>query len=155
MSYENGKIYKVVSTKTDLVYIGSTADTLKRRFASHKCSYRKNHYPTCSVSMLFELGIEFCSIELIEEYPCASRKELEKREGTFQKQYGNLCVNRQVAGRTAKEYYQDKKDYIKVRQLNYYYRVVPDQSEARKKLLEKNPNYWKDYYQRNKEKLAQ
>jgi hypothetical protein len=34
--YKDGKIYKIVSDKTDMVYIGSTIQTLIKRLCRHK-----------------------------------------------------------------------------------------------------------------------
>jgi hypothetical protein len=55
-----------------------------------------------------EFGIENCKIELIELYPCNSKMELRRREGHHQQLID--CVNRNVAGRTRKEYYADNRD---------------------------------------------
>ena len=35
-NYQNGKIYKIHSYQTDDIYIGSTTNTLSRRFSEHK-----------------------------------------------------------------------------------------------------------------------
>ncbi len=40
-NYQNGKIYKIVSSQTPLVYIGCTVQKLSTRFSMHKCDYRK------------------------------------------------------------------------------------------------------------------
>ena len=39
--YSNGKIYKITSSKTNKVYIGSTIQPLKERFRCHKKDYKK------------------------------------------------------------------------------------------------------------------
>ena len=51
-----------------------------------------------------EFCVENCKIVLIEEYPCQSRKQLEKRDGEY---IGNdkSRLNRCIAGRTRTEYY--------------------------------------------------
>tara|TARA_R110001632_G_scaffold173163_1_gene292583 strand:- start:5411 stop:5875 length:465 start_codon:yes stop_codon:yes gene_type:complete len=51
-------------------------------------------------------------IELIEDYPCANKTELARREGIIMKEYMNNdemdnVVNYLIAGRTSAEYYQD------------------------------------------------
>ena len=43
-----------------------------------------------------------------EDYPCNSKKELDAREGEYQK--NNDCVNKRVAGRTKKQHYEDNKE---------------------------------------------
>jgi len=44
------------------------------------------------------------SIELIEHYPCANKKEAHAREGFWIR--NNECINKYVPGRTMKEYRQ-------------------------------------------------
>lgn len=90
--YDNGKIYKINSKHSDKVYIGSTYHKLNWRFSVHKSNHKKYN---CSVSELFKLGD--CKIELIENYPCKNRKELEIREGWHQKNTPN-CLNIRIAG---------------------------------------------------------
>ena len=96
-------------------YIGSTTETLSRRMAHHKCSFK--HYKqglrtkVSSFELFDEFGIDNCKIELIEYFKCEAKDELLKREGENIK--NTECLNRVVAGRTCKEYRVDNADYIK------------------------------------------
>jgi hypothetical protein len=47
-------------------------------------------------------------IELIEEFPCENKMELNKREGHYIRTLE--CVNKLVAGRTKKEWREDNKE---------------------------------------------
>jgi len=108
--YQKAKIYKIVDLNEEMVYIGSTSQTLCRRMSDHKKDYkiRKDKF---TVHNIFDkYGIENCKILLIENYPCESRTELEKREGEIIKSL--VCVNKIIAGRTPKERYEDNKDEI-------------------------------------------
>ena len=52
-----------------------------------------------SVYAIFdEFGVENCSIELVELFPCASKMELERKEGECIK--NNDCVSKTDVGRT-------------------------------------------------------
>jgi len=120
--YKKGKIYCLRSHQTDKIYIGSTVEKLSLRKAKHKNKLKdfsngKYHYVTS-----FEL-IKFddCYIELIENYPCKDKAELERREGQFQRSMD--CVNKKIAGRTQKEYTVESSEKL---------------SETRKKYREKN-----------------
>lgn len=42
------------------------------------------------------------------KYPCVSRKDLEKKEGEFIRNME--CINKNIAGRTKKQYYKENKD---------------------------------------------
>ena len=85
--YQNGKIYKISSSLGPEVYYGSTIRTLVARMYEHKS------YLCCNSQLIFEkYGFENCKIDLVEDYPCNSRKELEAREGWYIR--NNECVNR-------------------------------------------------------------
>ena len=104
--YQNGKIYKLISKEMPgLVYYGSTYTTLKKRMSVHASPSNKS----CS-KLLFGYGTP--EIILIEDYPCSSKKELARREGEYHR--GNECINKNVAGRTHKEYRDDNKEKTKI-----------------------------------------
>ena len=65
-------------------------------------NHQKHH--AYSMKSFDEFCVENCKIVLIEEYPCQSRKQLEKRDGEY---IGNdkSRLNRCIAGRTRTEYY--------------------------------------------------
>ena len=63
-----------------------------------------------SYDLFNEYGVANCKIQLIEYFPCATLQELRKREGKHIN--NNEYVNKCVAGRTCKEFYQDNKEHI-------------------------------------------
>ena len=110
--YSKGKIYKIICDETDRCYIGSTVQSLTKRFQDHKYKHTswkngKSKSFIRSSEMFEEHGRQNCSIELIENYPCDNKKELERREGYYIK--NNNCYNKAIAGRTHKEYNEDNK----------------------------------------------
>ena len=134
MDYKNGKIYKIVSDLTDLIYIGSTCSPLSKRHYGHKKSF-KTGKKTCTSIELIKLGET--RIELIEDYPCERIEQLNAREGYHIKLNKDICVNRNIAGRTRKEWVNDNKDDIKEKRKEFY--------EANKaKILESNKKYRED-----------
>ena len=115
--YANGKIYKITDNAYTKFYIGSTIQPLSSRMSGHrrnfKCYLDGKVYLTTSFLLFEEFGIENCKIELIEEYPCENLEQLLKKEGEYIK--STECVNKNVLGRTSKEYYEECKDNIKER----------------------------------------
>jgi hypothetical protein len=105
----NGYIYKIVSNKTDKIYIGSTTKKLKERFRGHKKHLKDNTGVTSKQIMKYDDA----RIELIETMIFNNRSELSKREGYYIKLHKDKCVNKMVAGRTEKEYYLDTLEHIK------------------------------------------
>jgi hypothetical protein len=106
------KIYKIVSMNNpELVYYGHTCQTLARRFATHK----SNHNKTTS-KQIIDKGDAI--ILLVEDYPCLNENEARAREGFYI--LNNPCVNKNVAGRTMKQYYADNYDKIMIDMKQYY-----------------------------------
>jgi len=139
--YSQGKIYKLFSVSNeDLVYYGSTATTLNKRLTKHISEYKNDNIRACKSKLVIAAGDY--KMELIENYPCNSKTELDRREGEYTK--NNKCVNKVIAGRTYKEYCKDNKEYIK--KLNKDWRE--NNKEYRKE-------YNKKYYENNKEKEAE
>jgi len=105
--YQQGKIYKLWSPSKNLVYYGSTIQSLSQRLGGHKRdeNRRGKH---CSSSEIINCGDY--KIELVEAYPCNNKQQLEKKEGEYIK--NNECINKFVAGRTRKEWRQDNSDKI-------------------------------------------
>lgn len=108
--YQKSKIYKIVDANEEMVYVGSTVKTLSQRMSHHRSSFKSGPFTT-SHNIFNKYGVENCKILLIENYPCSSKDELNKREGEYIKQLD--CVNKMIPGRTSKEYYLDNKERIK------------------------------------------
>jgi hypothetical protein len=119
-NYQLAKIYKIVSnTDDDICYVGSTTKKLLcMRMAEHKDAYKLwkiDKYGKTSCFELFEkYGVENCRIELIEIFPCNSKDELNMKEGGYIRLLN--CVNKNIAGRTRKEY----RDTHKEKASNYH-----------------------------------
>ena len=92
--YKQGKIYTIrCKTNDTLIYVGCTTEALSTDW--------NDWY-----------------IEFYENYPCENKEQLNKREGEIIREIGT--VNKQIAGRTDKEWYKDNKERIlKQRKENY------------------------------------
>jgi len=159
-NYQNGKIYSIRSHLTDDVYIGSTIETLANRMSGHKTYYKrwlitKKHYTTSY--KIIEKDFENCYIELVENYPCNSKNELERREGEIIR--ATTCVNKYIAGRTKKEWENDNKEILAEKQKKYNDNNKEKIAERTKKYNDNNKEkiaeYKKEWQQNNKEKLTE
>ena len=137
-NYDNGKIYKLWIHETDDIYIGSTIQNLSQRLSQHKKDYNKN-VGFCSSKILFELS-DNVMIELIEEYKCDNKNQLERKEGEHIR--NNKCVNKYIAGRTQQDYILENRNKILEYQQNYY-------NGNKVELLKKS----KLYREQNKDKI--
>ena len=80
-NYKFGKIYRLISPSTDDVYIGSTTKQLCIRLQYHKYSYKRYLNGKCRYVTSFELvKYDDACIELICDYPCNNKKELERAD---------------------------------------------------------------------------
>ena len=149
--YSQGKIYVIKSSQTEDIYIGSTKKTLNERISGHKCGYNKwvEDNKNTYVSSYEILKYDDAYIELLEEYPCNTKQELHKKEGEYQRILE--CVNKQIAGRTNKEWREEHNEYDK----DYREQNKEHIKEYQKEYREQNKEYQKEYRENNKEELKE
>jgi len=169
--YDYGKIYKIVSESSGLVYIGSTTQTLSSRMGGHRRKYKgwlKTGENYCCSYKLLEQGD--AKIDLICKFSCKNKKELCREEGKYQLKME--CINHVIAGRTKKEYYEVNKEKFKKRDKDYYEKNKETVKIKAKQYRDNNPKKikimnkkkyeknkekikkrYKDYYEKNKEKI--
>ena len=155
-----GKIYSIRSHQTSDIYIGSTTQQLCRRFTNHKAHYKQWLNGQISYTTSFSiLEYDDAYIELIEETEFKSKDELRQREGHYIR--NTNCVNKQVAGRSKqewdKQFYENNKKQIIIKQQHYYTANIEKVKEYKKKYAEKNKETLKikqqEYYKANKERM--
>jgi hypothetical protein len=158
--YHSSKIYTIRSPKTEKYYIGSTCQPLHKRLYEHRKHYERfqnNNY--FYVSSFDIIKYEDHYIELLEDFKCENKNELNRREGNLIRKYKNECVNKRIEGRTKKEYKQDNKQEIKGRMKQYYEDNKEIIKEQKKQYYEDNKEIIKEqmkqYRQDNKEQMKQ
>lgn len=127
--FKNAKIYTIRYRNDDsLIYVGSTVQPLYKRLSQHKMDSKKPENENRQLyKKINETDFNDWYIELFEDCPCERKEQLLRREGQVIREIATL--NKQIAGRTDKEYYEDNK--------------------------EKNQEYFKDYRKNNKEKIKE
>ena len=179
---KTGKIYKIISTQGNEIYVGSTFNTTRDRFKQHKSDYKRwkeGNCPNISVFKLFEkYGIDNCKMVLIKQYDIIDRKHLEVYETLWILKLRLNCVNKlqpfcikklknslyyqknkKQIQKYKQQYYQENKEQLQQRSQQYY-------QNNKEKIQNKYQNYHqnnkekinqnkKQYYQQNKEKLKQ
>ena len=132
--YSKGKIYQIISPNHPVPYIGSTTQALSQRMGGHM---RKRNTTS---RVVIEAGGAY--IELIEEFPCQNKEQLNKREGEIIR--GRECVNMMVPGRTPREYREENRDVLAERMKQYH--------EANKEVITERK---KQYYEAHKEAIIE
>ena len=102
--YQKGKVYKLVSNSSELVYYGSTFNKLTKRLTGHKSDYKgysngKGQRYKTSYELI---KLEDAQIILVEDFPCERKEQLIARERFYIE--NNPCVNKNIPSRTRKEY---------------------------------------------------
>ena len=147
VEYSQGKIYKITNDYNDDIYIGSTCDSLAKRFSTHKRDMHDDKKKCRKIYALMNaIGFERFRIQLICDYPCEDIYQLRQKEGEYIRQMGTL--NKRIEGRTLSEYTNDNKEKIREyrKHFNNENRETERQqhkkyySENREFFLEKNKN---------------
>lgn len=84
VNYSDSKIYQIRDKTTLAIYIGSTTRTLNNRLKNHKSGYKR--YLSGKERLCASYNIikdNNYTIELIEDFPCKTKKELLTREQHF------------------------------------------------------------------------
>jgi hypothetical protein len=157
--YQKGKIYKLYSPSKNLVYYGSTVQSLAQRLSGHIRGIRDynkdNNKKYCSSFLVVEC--EDYKIELLEEYPCNNKQQLFKKEGEYIR--NNECVNKCIAGRTEQEYNIDNANKIRERKKKYRIANADKHKEwinqYRIDNVDKIKEYKKQYRQTNADEIKE
>jgi ribosome-interacting GTPase 1 len=149
INYNNGKVYKIepiCDYKEGEIYIGSTTKQyLSQRITKHRTEY--NQYKNGGIKKMtsFDLfdkyGINNCQIVLLELVNCNSKVELHQREAHYIRTL--KCVNKVIPDRTQKEYREDNKEKIALKNKEWI--------EANKEKIALKNKEWREA---NKEKIA-
>ena len=79
--YSKGRIYKVLNTNIDDIYVGSTCQALSKRFSEHKRNLNDKQYDQnklyCKIK---EFWFDNFYLELVENLPCSTREELRAKK---------------------------------------------------------------------------
>ena len=131
------------SASANLKYYGSTTQPLSSRMSDHRKDYKRYKNGNCRYTSSYDvIQHDDAKIELVELYPCESKSELERREGEIIREHE--CVNLVIAGRTAKQYYQDNRESILEKKKEYH-------KVNRESILQKK----KEYHKVNRESISE
>ena len=80
LSILKNKIYKIVNTIDDMIYIGSTVTNLSDRMGNHRSKAKMAHKNSKLYTHIKNLGVEHFKIILIKSFNCNNKDELEAEE---------------------------------------------------------------------------
>ena len=115
--YSNAKIYKIINSIDNLIYVGSTILPLSTRFSLHK--YDAKRSPNIRLYKHFAIiGIEHFEIVLIKLFPCNNKLELEIEEERIK-----ILLNAQLNTYRAHRTVEQRKEQIKAKSNKYYQKI--------------------------------
>jgi len=147
MDYNKAKVYKLTNDIDNDIYVGSTTQPLHMRLKQH---YRdRSQHPHIKLyKKMNELGKDHFQIELLEDYPCNTRRELTAREEHYRITLG-AALNTVVCNSGC----ETRKEYRK----KLYHNNREEAIESVKEWRESNPEYAyltrRAHYEKNKEEI--
>jgi group I intron endonuclease len=141
-----GRIYKIIHNQSNLVYVGSTFNILRQRWATHKASYKRG-YKISIYPYFLKYGIENFKMILIKEYQVENRAHMEAYEQLWINKL--KPINKQCAFNLLKK--EKEKKYNK----EYREKNKEEIREKDKKYREKYREKIKDNREKNKEKIRE
>lgn len=140
--YSKGKTYFIWDRTAPVhkLYIGSTVSKLKKRLSEHVYDF-EHQRGKCESHILLAMGNY--KIELLENFPCNTKYELEDREAEYIIANWDSCLNKTVPGAVRRA--GGTKEYDKKRNKN------PKRKDYKKQY---NKQYNKQYRQQNAEKIS-
>ena len=118
MDYQNGKIYQLLNSETDDIYVGSTCSSLSKRLYHHRENAKRDYKNYAIYKKMKELGSDKFYIELIETYPCNNKNEVCAREGQYIRERATL--NSKIEGRSTKQWREDNHEELMDKKRTYY-----------------------------------
>lgn len=153
VDYSKGKIYKITSPHTDLVYIGSTcAPLLSHRLRGHVKNYsqwKEDRAPFMASFIILDAGDH--AIELLELCPCTCNDELRAREQHWIREHGDRACNRQKALLTEEEKREYRREYRQANRDRIIERKQAYRQANRDVLNEKQ----REYHQANRDRIKE
>lgn len=166
MSYNNSKVYKIINDIDDLIYVGSTKNTLIKRWGGHKLDSKK---PSQGHRLIYQHinkhGVEHFRIVLVESVNCANKDELRAREEYWRKELKatlnafRAIVTPEEVKADAKQYNIDNNEQILEKKKQYREENKEKIIEGRKTFRAKNREQLNEadrlYREANKEKVSE
>jgi hypothetical protein len=135
-----GRIYKIVHSRSDAIYVGSTFNSLKQRFASHKST---NSSKTQISELIKQHGADQFKIMLIKEYEVVDKKHLLAYESLWISKL--KCINSNTPFRVIKmyqkQYYAREDVKHRIKQKSSTEEFKKHRRELRKKYREHEKAY--------------
>jgi len=163
-----GKVYKIIHNQSNIIYIGSTTDTLRNRWQEHKHRFNQNNRSISIYPYFEKYGIENFKIILIKEYEVCDRKHIFAYEQLWINKLSNINKYKSfqplhkehkrqydIIHKEHKiQYRKNNKEYIAEKTRKWYANNTKKALEYKKEYNNNNKesinNYKKEWYEKQK-----
>ena len=115
VDYSQAKIYKITNDFNNDIWIGTTCDTLIKKFSVHRAEAIRNVRKDCIIqNHIREHGLDRFRIQLIEDFPCEDVYQLRQRQGHYIREM--KAINKYA---DYKDYREKNRECIKERKNEY------------------------------------
>lgn len=155
-----GSVYKILADNDEaqMAYVGSTKQSLSRRFGHHKDDYKafkdgKKTSFTTSFILFDEFGVDNCRIILLESFDVSSKDELKSKEQIWIDKIPNC--NRYKAFRTEEQKKEYNQKYDKQYRIDNSEKIAERHKVYAEEHAEQIASYQKQYKIDNHEKITE
>ncbi|TYZ58415.1 hypothetical protein PybrP1_004247 [[Pythium] brassicae (nom. inval.)] len=109
-----GRIYKIVHSQSDVVYVGMTMNSLSKRWTTHKKLYNEEKNQNSNITIyeyMVKHSVDQFKILLIKEYDVIDRKHLKVYETLWMNKL--KCVNKLLSFNPMNDKQQSRACYLK------------------------------------------
>lgn len=93
-----GRIYRIIHLESDVCYVGSTMNELRKRWQQHRQDFQKylkgGHDELAIYPFMKQFGEDQFKLILVKEYEVADRKHLCALETLWMNKFAKTCVNK-------------------------------------------------------------
>lgn len=135
-----GKVYKIIHSQSNICYVGSTFNELRKRFTQHK----QTTNTSIITKYLEKYGRDNFKIILIKEYEVVDRVHLEAYEQLWINKLKSINLNNTMHFKTlySKDYYNNNKELWSIRK-----------EKNKEHIQEYNQKYLETWRAENKDKI--
>jgi group I intron endonuclease len=149
-----GYIYKIVNSVNNMIYVGSTKQSINIRFNQHKANSKDLTKNAKIYLLMRKIGVDKFNIEVIEQIEFLDKKDLLNKEQYF---IDNLKpeLNMLNTYHNKQEYREENKEYFKKYYEENKQEINLKNKEYREENKEKIKKYEKEYREENKKEIKE
>ena len=149
VDYSQAKIYKITNDFNTDIWIGSTCDTLVKKFSVHKADAIRSLRKDCIIhNLIREHGFDRFRIQLIEDFPCEDLYQLRQRQGHHIRELNAInkyADDKDYRGKNKEHIREQKKEYSQKPEVKERIKEYRKEYDKKPEVREKKQNSRSEY----------